>query len=143
MDRADHLGPLPWKNLDENVAIRNSIKLFKDVVKSGYNKVHIDTGIKLKNEKKLSKKNFSKMSEYLIQQSKKLNNIFFVFGTEVPIAGGGKDHKSKITSLSSIKDDLKYYYNLKSFSLVIEPGIGFNNNKIFNLKLNHFKNKKI
>ena len=59
---ADHLGPLPWKNLDENVAIRNSIKLFKDVVKSGYNKVHIDTGIKLKNEKKLSKKkNFSKM----------------------------------------------------------------------------------
>ena len=30
----------------------------------------------------------------------------------------------------------------KSFSLVIEPGIGFNNNKIFNLKLNHFKNKK-
>ena len=142
---ADHLGPLPWKNLDESVAIRNSIKLFKDVVKSGYNKVHIDTGIKLKNEKKLSKKKIFQRCERIFNSinPKKLNNIFFVFGTEVPIAGGGKDHKSKITSLSSIKDDLKYYYNLrKSFSLVIEPGIGFNNNKIFNLKLNHFKNKK-
>ena len=53
---ADHLGPLPWKNLNENKAMKNSIKLFKDVVKSGYNKIHIDTGIKLKNDKILSKK---------------------------------------------------------------------------------------
>ena len=66
------------------------------MVKSGYNKVHIDTGIKLKNEKKLSKKNFQRCERIFNSiNPKKLNNIFFVFGTEVPIAGGGKDHNLK------------------------------------------------
>ena len=60
MDRTDHLGPLPWKNLDENVAMRNSINYLK--MWSNHSiKVHIDTGIKNKNEKIIQKKNFSKM----------------------------------------------------------------------------------
>ena len=142
---ADHLGPLPWKNLNENKAMKNSIKLFKDVVKSGYNKIHIDTGIKLKNDKILSKKKIIHRCERIFNSisKKKLRNIFFVFGTEVPIAGGGTLYASKITSLSSIKDDLKYYSKLqKSFSLVIEPGLGFNNNKVFDLKMKYFKKKK-
>tara|TARA_B100000965_G_scaffold406404_1_gene445154 strand:- start:940 stop:2142 length:1203 start_codon:yes stop_codon:yes gene_type:complete len=142
---ADHLGPLPWKNLNERVAMKNSIKLFKDVVKSGYNKIHIDTGIKLKSDKTLSKKTIINRCKKIFNSinTKKLNNIFFVFGTEVPIAGGGQLYTTKTTSLSSIKADLKYYSKLqKSFSLVIEPGLGFDNNKVFNLKMNYFENKK-
>ena len=142
---ADHLGPLPWQTLNENKAMKNSIKLFKDVIKSGYNKIHIDTGIKLKNDKILSKKKIIHRCERIFNSTstKKLKNIFFVFGTEVPIAGGGTLYNSKTTSLSSIKDDLKYYSKLqKSFSLVIEPGLGFNNNKVFDLKMKYFKKKK-
>ena len=143
---ADHLGPLPWKNLNDHVAMKNSIKLFKDVVKSGYNKIHIDTGIKLKNDKIVSKKKIIQRCEKIFNSisTKKLKNIFFVFGTEVPVAGGGTPYTSKTTSLASIKDDLKYYSKLqKSFSLVIEPGLGFNNNKVFDLKMKYFKKKKI
>lgn len=143
---ADHLGPLPWKNLNDHVAMKNSIKLFKDVVNSGYNKIHIDTGIKLKNDKILSKKKIIQRCEKIFNSisKKKLNNIFFVFGTEVPVAGGGTLYNSKTTSLASIKDDLKYYSKLqKSFSLVIEPGLGFNNSKVFDLKIKYFKKKKI
>ena len=141
---ADHLGPLPWKNLNERVAMKNSIKLFKDVVKSGYNKIHIDTGIKLKNDKILSKKKIIQRCEKIFNSisTNKKKNIFFVFGTEVPVAGGGTPYTSKTTSLASIKDDLKYYSKLqKSFSLVIEPGLGFNNNKVFDLKMKYFKKK--
>ena len=143
---ADHLGPLPWKNLNDHVAMKNSIKLFKDVVNSGYNKIHIDTGIKLKNDKILSKKKIIQRCEKIFNSisKKKLNNIFFVFGTEVPVAGGGTLYNSKTTSLASIKDDLKYYSKLqKSFSLVIEPGLGFNNSKVFDLKMKYFEKKKI
>ena len=53
---ADHLGPLPWKNLKNQEAMRNSIKLFRDAVNAGYDKIHIDTGMKLKSDKTLSKK---------------------------------------------------------------------------------------
>ena len=54
--KSEDLSLFPHENLNENKAMKNSIKLFKDVVKSGYNKIHIDTGIKLKNDKILSKK---------------------------------------------------------------------------------------
>ena len=129
---ADHLGPLPWKNLIENKAINNSIKLFRDVVNAGYNKIHIDTGIKLKSDKKLSKNQIiDRCARIFNSVDKKLKNIYFVFGTEVPFAGGGKKYSSKVTKLNSIKNDYEHYSRFRGlFSLVIEPGLGFNNNKV-------------
>jgi D-tagatose-1,6-bisphosphate aldolase subunit GatZ/KbaZ len=142
---ADHLGPLPWKNLKSQKAMRNSIKLFKDAVNAGYNKIHIDTGMKLKSDKILSKKKIIERCSLIFNsvKNKNLKKISFVFGTEVPIAGGTKSYALKNTSLSSIKDDYQNYNSLKNyFSLVIEPGLGFTNTKIHKLKMNSFKKKK-
>ena len=76
-------------------------------------------------------------------KNKNLRKISFVFGTEVPIAGGTKSYALKNTTLSAIKDDYQNYNNLKNyFSLVIEPGLGFTNTKIHKLKMNSFKKKK-
>ena len=142
---ADHLGPLPWKNLESKKAIKNSIKLFKDSVNAGYNKIHIDTGMELKGDKNISKKIIMDRCNSIFNsvEKKKLKKIFFVFGTEVPIAGGNKNYNLKNTSIDSIKGDFVNYKKLRnSFSLVIEPGLGFTNKKIHKLKMNFFKKKK-
>ena len=142
---ADHLGPLPWKKYRKNIALKNSKILFKEVIKAGYKKIHIDTGMKLKNEKFLSKEKIFKRCKLIFESvnKKKIKNIFFVFGTEVPIAGGERSYILKNTSIKSILADLEYYKNLKNtFSLVIEPGLGFTNQKVHKLKMNNFLKKK-
>jgi D-tagatose-1,6-bisphosphate aldolase subunit GatZ/KbaZ len=143
---ADHLGPLPWKHLGANKAIKNAKQLIRAVVTAGYKKIHIDTGMKLKGDKYLSKKKIFNRSRLIFDsvKKKKIKNIFFVFGTEVPIAGGENNFKFKNTKINSIKKDIKEYKKLKNnFSLVIEPGLGFSNQKIYKLKMNSFSKKKI
>ena len=142
---ADHLGPLPWKDFEENKALKNAKKLFKDVIKAGYKKIHIDTGIKLKGDKFLSKvKIFNRCkSIFNTVSGNSIKNIFFVFGTEVPIAGGENKYNLKNTNINSIKNDVKYYKKFKkNFSLVIEPGLGFTNQKIYKLKMTSYSQKK-
>ena len=143
---ADHLGPLPWKHLDEKKALKNAIKLFKDCINAKFNKIHIDTGIKLKKDSSLSKKIIIERCKkiYNSVNKKKLNHIKFVFGTEVPVAGGGGGNKMLLTSLKAIKKDIEEYKKIrKRFSLVVEPGLNFTNNKVYKLNMKNFKQKYI
>lgn len=144
---ADHLGPLPWKHLEMNEALKNSRKLFKDVIEAGYKKIHIDTGVKLKGDKSLSKNIIIERCKNILNSinKKKIKNIYFVFGTEVPLAGGSNHYKIKNTNIKSIKKDIEYYKKFNdNFSLVIEPGMGFTNQKIHKLKnIKLLKIKKI
>lgn len=144
----DHLGPIPWKEKNERTAIKNSIKLIDEKIKSGYKKIHIDTTIKLKNDLILDKnKIFRRLKKIFLAVSKKnLKEIYFVFGSEVPAAGGKNKFKYLRTSLNSIKLDYVFYKNLirntcLSFSIVIEPGMGFDNLRIYGLRLKNFKKK--
>lgn len=142
---ADHLGPLPWKDFENNNAIKKSKKLFKDVIKAGYKKIHIDTGMKLKGDDFLSKQTIFKRCKSIFNtvNRKSIKNIFFVFGTEVPTAGGENKYDLKNTNISSIKKDIAYYKKLKkNFSLVIEPGLSFTNQKIYKLKMTSCSQKK-
>ena len=142
---ADHLGPLPWKDFEKNKAIKKGKKLFREVVKAGYKKIHIDTGMKLKNDKFLTKQKIFNRCKSIFDtmNSKSIKNIFFVFGTEVPTAGGENKYDLKNTNINSIKNDIAYYKKLrKNFSLVIEPGLGFTNQKIHKLKMTSCLQKK-
>ena len=141
---ADHLGPLPWAKKNEKIAIKNSIRLFRDCVKTGFKKIHIDTGMNLKNDRKLNKNIIIERCRkiYFSCTTDKFKKIDFIFGTEVPAAGGSKKFKLMQTSLDSIKDDVKEYKKLrKNFSLVIEPGLSFTNNKAYKLNMVSFKKK--
>ena len=96
----------------------------------------------LKSDKELSKKTIIDRCLEIFNVSKKdiSKNIFFVFGTEVPIAGGGTIKKIEPTKLQSIKEQIEHYKKLrKNFSLVIEPGIGFQNKSIKTPNLRNFK----
>ena len=148
----DHLGPLPWKHLNESKAMKNAELLIKQYVSSKYNKIHIDTAILCGKQKKLSRSDIVKRCEKLINKipKKKLKDIFFVVGTEVPFAGGGDHLQTVITKLGNIKKEYnmyklffsknKYLKN-KKFGLVIEPGIAFTNNKITKSNFLDFKEK--
>ena len=47
----DHLGPLPWKNSTNKIALENSIILIDKFLNEKFDKIHIDTSIKCKNDK--------------------------------------------------------------------------------------------
>jgi D-tagatose-1,6-bisphosphate aldolase subunit GatZ/KbaZ len=141
---ADHLGPLPWMNLKEDKAMLNAKKLFKDTINCNFDKIHIDTGMMLKSDIILPRKKIIDrcLEIFKLCNKNKIKNIFFVFGTEVPIAGGGKIKQIKPTKLQSIKEEIKYYKMIKkNFSLVIEPGIGFENDFIKKPSFKNFKKK--
>lgn len=137
----DHLGPLPWKNNKSSIALKNSIKLIDLYLKANYQKIHIDTSIQCKDDKFITDKIIFARTEYILKNltnKKKLNKIFFVFGTEVPFAGGNDKKKFKITKNNKIITDYQNFSKLlnseklssKDFALVIEPGMKFKNNSI-------------
>jgi len=150
----DHLGPLPWKNNKSSFALKKSIELIDLYLKANYQKIHIDTSIRCKDDKLFTCKKIFERSEYIfknLKNRKKLKKVFFVFGSEVPFAGGNDKKKVKITESNKIFTDYKNFTNLlkseklpiKDFALVIEPGMNFKNNSITKPKLKNFvKNKK-
>ena len=145
----DHLGPLPWKDLDEATAMKNSKKLVKDCLKAKYKKIHIDTAIICRGEKKIDRHTvIQRCDEILSVFSKKdFDNVFLVIGTEVPFAGGGHTIKSSPTTFESIKEEIDLYSTIlkkkKKFALVIEPGIGFGNFSVIQAKLKNFGKRLI
>ena len=140
----DHLGPLPWKKLNSSVAIKKSKVLIREYVNAGYKKIHVDTTIKCKDDKILSKKKILERTFDILQSIPKLNlkETILVLGSEVPPAGGGDNSitSKKPTTFKSLHEDIKNYRfivhkKLKiniPFYLVVDPGIGYGNKKIYN-----------
>jgi len=140
----DHLGPLPWKNLDSVKALENSKILIRDCLRAKYNKIHIDTAVICRDETKIDRHIIIKKCDEILNffEKKYFKNIFLVIGTEVPIAGGGHILKSSTTKFESIKEEIDLYNTIlekkKKFALVIEPGIGFGHSKVIQAKLKNF-----
>lgn len=145
---ADHLGPLPWKNLDKKKAFKNAKNLLKSILNENFQKIHLDTTIICRNDKKF---NLDKIRERFFDlfksiPHKKLKKIYLVVGSEVPYAGGGSLNNS-ISTFGDVKKDYQIYNSiinknqikLKEFALVIEPGMSFSNNGIITP---NFKNLK-
>ncbi|MFL2882670.1 MAG: class II D-tagatose-bisphosphate aldolase non-catalytic subunit [Pelagibacteraceae bacterium] len=148
----DHLGPLPWKNLSKKKALANAKILVKNCLKAKYKKIHIDTAIICKDEKKITRADIISRCKLILNniKDKELKNTFLVVGTEVPFAGGGQNSKIVPTKISSIKEEYDQYKILfdnrkliknKKFSMVIEPGIEFFHNKVKRTNLKDFKKK--
>ena len=150
---ADHLGPLPWKKNKTKLALRKSIKLFNLCVKAKYNKIHIDASIRCNEDKLLTKKDIFNRTEYILknlQNKKNFKKIFFVFGTEVPLAGGNDKNKTNTTEIDEIIQDYNNFSKLhksakiqvKNFALVIEPGMNFKHKSVVKPNLQNFHIKK-
>ena len=139
----DHLGPLPWKKLNSSVAIKKSKVLIREYIKAGYKKIHVDTTIKCKDDKILSKKIILERTFDILQSIPKLNlkKTILVLGSEVPPAGGGNNAllSKNLTTIKSLHEDIKNYRFVVNnklkinipFYLVVDPGIGYGNKKTY------------
>lgn len=150
----DHLGPLPFKNLKEEDAMREAERTVESYVLAGYEKIHIDTSMLLGDEKVLSKTTVTKRGSRLILVAERAFNEYkkifpsaihpvYVIGSEVPPAGGkARDDKTlEITSYNEVLEILDSYkeeFKKKNLShiwdyvlgVVIQPGVEFGNSEV-------------
>lgn len=149
----DHLGPLPWKNKNEKIAMNNSIKLINNCLDSKYTKIHVDTSIKCSNENSINHSIIFERTKYIIEKSKlkkNLKKIFLIIGTEVPLSGSNEKGKIKLTQEKQIILEVKKFRNLLKkfykkklkFGLVVEPGMRFMHYNILSPNFSKFNEKK-
>jgi D-tagatose-1,6-bisphosphate aldolase subunit GatZ/KbaZ len=149
----DHLGPLPWKNNTNETALKKSINLINNFLNEKFDKIHIDTSIKCKNDKFINNEIIFDRTCKVLNSTiikKKIENKFLVIGTEVPLSGSDDDKKVIVTSIRNIKNEALKFQNLlvnlklkkKIFGLVIEPGMKYMNSSIKKPIFTKFLNKK-
>jgi len=149
----DHLGPLPWKNKNKDLAIKKSIVLIENFLKEEFCKIHIDTSIKCKDDKYINNEIiFDRTSKILSHPKikKKIKNKFIIIGTEVPLSGSGDTEKVVVTKQKQIEDEVRKFRDIlkslkiknKLFGLVVEPGMKYNHSSILKPNLSSFSKKK-
>lgn len=150
----DHLGPLPFKHLDKDKAMKEAEKLVRSYVLAGFEKLHIDTSMSLGTERCLSNEEIAKRGVRLIavaedafkQYSQSNANAIhpvYIIGSEVPPAGGKTNNEDslKVTSFKEVKDVLSTYQaefekcGLNGIwkyviGIVIQPGVEFGHTSV-------------
>lgn len=145
----DHLGPLPWKGMNESEAMVNAKELVSEFVLAGYEKIHLDTSIKLASDTdNLTNKIIAKRGVELyktamdvwhkmLEKGQKTIKPKFIIGSEVPPAGGSQDGSPvRVTSATDLVDTLKAYQDafieegiVDAFdsivAVVVQPGVEF------------------
>ena len=104
----DHLGPLPWKNQTSKIALKNSVILIDNFLKQKFDKIHIDTSIKCKDDKFLNNEIIFQRTNFILDKVKKNNRIkkkFLVIGTEVPLSGSDNNKNVILTSKKQIENE--------------------------------------
>ena len=98
----DHLGPTVWKGLPESDAMANAIELVRSFISAGYQKIHLDTSMRLADDPldtPLSDETIARRGALLFQACetafedlrKQHHDICppaYVIGSDVPIPGG-------------------------------------------------------
>ncbi len=149
----DHLGPLPWVKKNHKTSLKNSINLINKFLESNYSKIHIDTSIKCLDDKTINHHKIFERTKHILQNTKikrKINKIFLVIGSEVPLSGSNDRGSITITTISRIKKEVEKFKLLLStlfkkkliFGLVVEPGMRYLDYTISKPKLSNFSNKK-
>lgn len=152
----DHLGPLPWADQSEEIAMAEAEKLVRLCVKAGYTKIHLDTSMRLGSddpEKPLEDSTIAKRGVRLYKAAEKAYLEFsksnpeaphpvYVIGSEVPVPGGKTESEGvKITEPEDFENTIiayrKAFLDEKIYdawdnivAIVVQPGVEFANNDI-------------
>ena len=160
----DHLGPLIWKNEPESVAMNYAEDMVRMFVRAGYQKIHLDTSMRLGSDDPAIPLSVEKIAErglrlYLAckEEAKKevRSSIAFIIGSEVPVPGGEKSCDTmKITTAKEARQTLEIYkYIFKNSgvtdeqwdsdiaALVVQPGVEFTKDTV--LPFNEEKTKDL
>ena len=146
----DHLGPNPWKFLNQEQAMEKASELVKNYVSAGFNKIHLDTSMGCKDEPNRISDELSAIRATkllgIAETTAKKNNLpppHYVIGTEVPAPGGANHLLNKVVpttpknAIKTIETHLNKI-NLEGYSdvipriigVVVQPGVEFGNQNI-------------
>jgi len=139
----DHLGPLTWKNENEQSAMEKSKELIKLFVKAGFTKIHIDTSMRVADDDKntpLDTKVIARRAAELCKVAEEFatQEIVYVVGSEVPIPGGAQEEEEGIQvtkvadfeeTVQIFKDELQGVWE-KVIAVVVQPGVEFGDENI-------------
>ena len=153
----DHMGPLPWVELPEEQAMQNAEELVRACVRAGYQKIHLDTSMRLGDDPtdrplpdsviaargaRLYEACEKEFRLVLLKDASAIHPVY-VIGSEVPIPGGAQDEKEtlQITTPERFEKTLLAYHQKFAelgladawqdiIAMVVQPGVEFGNREI-------------
>lgn len=154
----DHMGPLPWANLPAEQAMQNAEELVCACVRAGYQKIHIDTSMRLGDDPTdcpLLDSVIAARGARLYEACEKEFRIVFaedasaihpvyVIGSEVPVPGGTQQEEEgplQVTTPEGFERTLFAYHQKFAelglsdawrdiIAMVVQPGVEFGNREI-------------
>jgi len=147
----DHLGPLTFTKYNEDKAMEEAKELVRQYVLAGYTKIHIDTSMKLNDDKideRLSDETIARRGAILCSECEKaylellkLNpkaiHPIYIVGSEVPIPGGSQsavETEVQVTKVIDFKKTVKAFQTAFNnaglqeaykyvMAVVVQPGV--------------------
>lgn len=150
----DHLGPVVFKDKPEEEAMREAEGLIVAYVKAGYEKIHIDTSMRLASdptEQPLSDEIIARRGARLCKVAEqayadtfgKPSALIYVVGSEVPIPGGTQSAHEELTVTSPEAFEATYQAFHNAFAsaglaeafervaaVVVQPGVEFGDDTV-------------
>ncbi len=152
----DHLGPLIWTDIDAEEAMTLSEELVFDYAKAGFEKIHLDTSMRISSDDKNSTLEDDVIANRGARLAKSVERGFLEFksenpdaqfpvliiGSEVPIPGGAQEEETiEVTEPGALDKTISAYKNAFSeygithliehiIAVVVQPGVEFGDNQI-------------
>lgn len=147
----DHLGPQPFQNLPEAVAMEYSKEMVRQYVAAGYTKIHLDTSMRVADDDtttRLSNRTIAsrgaalmKVAEEafqeLLKEDPEAMHPVFIIGSEVPIPGGAQvKEEMAVTRPEDFAGTMEAYREVFEengiadlmkyvIAVVVQPGVEF------------------
>ena len=154
----DHLGPLVWCKEPEEIAMKKAVELVSLFVRAGYQKIHLDTSMRLGDDpvdKPLSTEKIARRGALLFKASESAFlelkeeqpdavHPVYIIGSEVPIPGGASGEDTKTLNVTRTEDFVStidaYEKEFKNqgiedafkhiVGVVVQPGVEFDNDGV-------------
>jgi len=150
----DHLGPLVWKGQNEEDAMAQAEKLIHEYVAAGFEKIHIDTSMRLGDDPTdaplLDATIAARAARLCAVAEKAHRNIggtgdgpVYVIGSEVPVPGGtqAEEGEMKVTSPQDFENTIKAFSKTfhaaglsdaleRVIAIVVQPGVEFGDDTV-------------
>ena len=148
----DHLGPSPWKGEPAQSAMHKSTEMVRQYVRSGYRKIHLDASMPCLGDpdplpKEIVAEREAQLCLAAIEENrmmgKKITDLVFVVGTEVPAPGGSNidDDSVQVSSAAETEENIaaikKTFANYqldaaweRILAFVVQPGVEFSDSHI-------------
>ena len=146
----DHLGPLTWSNLPEDQAMEEAETLVRSFVSAGFEKIHLDTSMRLGSDDPSEPFPASVCAERgailckACEDEIKVNcenlarSLVYVVGSEVPVPGGktGNGASDSVTKIEDYQNTIEAYRRAfvchslddafsRIIAIVVEMGVEF------------------